>query len=148
MTIAIRRANVGDLETLLPLVQRYRVFYKQKPDAQRERAFIQERLERGTSIIFLACIDERAVGFAQLFDLASGVNLGIEYVLGDLFVEPNARRNGVATKLLARAVDHARRSSATGLFLETAIDNATAQAVYERSGWRRESRFLKYNATL
>jgi RimJ/RimL family protein N-acetyltransferase len=34
------------------------------------------------------------------------------------------------------------------MFLETAVDNARAQRVYEREGWQREAQFHKYNAPL
>jgi ribosomal protein S18 acetylase RimI-like enzyme len=34
------------------------------------------------------------------------------------------------------------------MFLETANDNFAAQALYEKAGWAREGRFLKYNAPL
>jgi predicted GNAT family acetyltransferase len=34
------------------------------------------------------------------------------------------------------------------MFLETAMDNVTAQRVYARAGWSREGRFYKYNAPL
>ena len=65
-----------------------------------------------------------------------------------LFVNPDVRRGGVATALLERAVAYALEIGAVGMFLETAMDNATAQAVYERAGWTREGRFYKYNAVL
>jgi ribosomal protein S18 acetylase RimI-like enzyme len=49
---------------------------------------------------------------------------------------------------LERAAAHAREIGATGMFLETAMDNQPAQRVYERAGWTREGRFFKYNAPL
>lgn len=144
--VRIRRAVPADLEALLPLFAGYREFYRQQPDNARERVFLETHLERGTSIVFVATIDGRPIGFAQLFPLASGVSLAPEFLLADLFVGPGARRAGAATRLLERALEFARDSGASGLFLETAVDNARAQSVYERAGWVRESRFLKYNA--
>jgi ribosomal protein S18 acetylase RimI-like enzyme len=98
--------------------------------------------------VFLAAIDGVAVGFVQLFATASTVQLGTGYILEDLFVVPEARRGGVAGALIERALNHAHENGAVGMFLETASDNAPAQALYERLGWTREGRFLKYNAPL
>jgi ribosomal protein S18 acetylase RimI-like enzyme len=148
--LEIARATIDDLEALLPLVTAYRVFYERDPEAQRERAFVERNLNDGRSTIFLARETERdsIVGFVQLFQTYSTVWLGPQLILEDLFVAPEARGGGAATKLLERAEAYAREIGAVGMFLETAMDNETAQRVYERAGWTRENRFYKYNAKL
>jgi GNAT superfamily N-acetyltransferase len=145
--IEIRRATIEDLGALLPMVAAYRMFYQQETDARRERDLIAGHLRDGTSTIFLAR-DERGahVGFTQLFQTYSTVRLGPSLILEDLFVVPQARRGGVATKLLSRAMMYAREIGAVGMFLETAMDNEAAQQAYERAGWKREAQFYKYNA--
>jgi GNAT superfamily N-acetyltransferase len=144
----IRAAVASDLEDLLPLVRGYREFYKQHHDAARERIYMEMNLRERRSIVFVAVIDERTVGFVQLFRAWSTVYLAPSFILEDLFVEERARGAGVATALLERAVKYARTTGAAGMFLETAFDNDRAQRVYERSGWTREGRFLKFNAPL
>jgi ribosomal protein S18 acetylase RimI-like enzyme len=144
----IRQADLGDLEVLLPLVRGYREFYERPHDARHEREFLERHLRDRTSTIFIALRDERAVGFVQMFGTWSTVHLAPSFVLEDLFVEPQARGSGAADALLERALEHARESGAAGMFLETAADNEHAQRVYERNGWTREKRFLKYNAPL
>ena len=144
--VEIRRATVADIDALLPLVTAYRVFYEQKPDANRERELIEKHLTETRSVVFIAWAESKAVGFVQLFQTYSTVWLGPQLILEDLFVDPCVRRGGIASRLLGRAMEYAREIGSTGMFLETAIDNATAQAVYERAGWTREGRFYKYNA--
>ena len=144
----IRRAGAGDLEALLPLVAAYRVFYKQEPDAQKERVFIEQHLRNATSAMYLAEDDGRAAAFMQLFKTYSTVYLGPSLILEDLFVDPAYRGRGIGAALLQRAVTHALDIGASEMFLETAIDNAAAQRVYERAGWIREGRFFKYNAPM
>ena len=145
----IRRATIDDLDRLLPLVRGYREFYQQPHDARGEREFMDRHLAAGTSIVFLALDDAgNAVGFTQLFETFSTVHLSSTLILEDLFVLPGARTTGIASALLETAVAHARESGASGMFLETAMDNTTAQRVYERHGWAREARFYKYNASL
>lgn len=144
----IRIAGIDDLEALLPLVQAYRVFYKQEPDPEHERAFIAKHLRDSTSVIYIAANASKAVAFMQLFKTYSTVHLASSWILEDLFVALELRGRGIASALLAKAVDHVRRDGASGMFLETAYDNATAQRVYEKAGWTHEGRFYKYNAPL
>jgi GNAT superfamily N-acetyltransferase len=144
----VRLATVADLENLLPLVRGYREFYRQPHDAARERAFVEARLREGTSTIFVAEERGEIAGFVQLFQTYSTVRLTPALILEDLFVVESARGKGVASALLAAAEDRARTLGTAVMFLETAIDNAKAQAVYERAGWSREAQFYKYNAPL
>jgi ribosomal protein S18 acetylase RimI-like enzyme len=148
MDAAVRRATIADLESLLPLVEGYRRFYKQQPSPERERRFIEQHLRDGTSIIYIAEVDAKPAGFMQLFKSYSTVHLANVWILEDLFVAPDFRRRGTAEALLAAALKHARDDGASSMFLETAHDNETAQRVYERAGWTREGRFYKYNAPL
>ena len=145
----VHAISVYDLLDLLPLVTAYRVFYEQLPNEERERDFITQNMSQKRSTIFIARnAGGDAVGFVQLFQTFSTVHLGPQFILEDLFVVPRARGSGVASKLLERAIQYAKETGVTGMFLETAMDNEAAQAVYERNGWTREGRFYKYNAPL
>lgn len=146
--VTIRAAEMKDLNALLPLVQAYRVFYKQTPNPEAERAFVRQHLRYGTSTIYIAEIEGQPVGFMQLFRTYSTVHLANVWILEDLFVTPECRGRGVASAFLDRALQAARESGASAMFLETARDNAAAQRVYERAGWTREGHFYKYNAPL
>jgi ribosomal protein S18 acetylase RimI-like enzyme len=68
--------------------------------------------------------------------------------LNDLFVAEDARRRGVGARLLRAARDHATKSGAVRLALSTAVTNTTAQALYERHGWRLDTAFLHYEYEL
>lgn len=147
-SLEIRRATAADLEQLLPLVQSYRVFYNQQPASERERSFIERHLREDGSVIYIAVVAAQTAGFTQLFKTYSTVHLSHTWILEDLFVDPQFRRQGIAQALLAAGVRHAQQTGASGMFLETAFDNVTAQRIYERAGWTREGRFYKYNAPL
>jgi ribosomal-protein-alanine N-acetyltransferase len=54
-----------------------------------------------------------------------------------LGVTPAARRRGVASALLTATLPEARALGALEVFLEVAIDNDAAIALYERAGFRR-----------
>lgn len=148
MNVEITDATLDDLEALLPLIAGYRTFYCQERDADRERQLFEGNIEHGLSTIFIARVADQVAAFAQLFVTVSTVRLGPTLILEDLFVEPWARRCGVATRMLVHAVAYAKRLGAKGMFLETAIGNAPAQALYRRLGWTLEGEFLKFNAPL
>jgi ribosomal protein S18 acetylase RimI-like enzyme len=147
-TCDVRRASLDDLDALLPLVHGYRLFYQQAPDDAGERRFVAKHLRDGSSAIFFATSQDRAVGFVQLFESWSTVHLAPVLILEDLFVEDGFRGQGIARELIDAALRFAREIGAAGVFLETATGNTRAQQVYEREGWRREERFIKYNAPL
>jgi ribosomal-protein-alanine N-acetyltransferase len=52
-------------------------------------------------------------------------------------VTPAGRRQGVAKALMAAAVGAAREAGAASVFLEVAVDNAAAAALYAGLGFRR-----------
>jgi ribosomal protein S18 acetylase RimI-like enzyme len=147
-SITVRHATLKDAPALLPLVEAYRIFYKQRPDSKAEREFIEDHLRKHTSVIYIAEADGAAAGFMQLFKTYSTVHLCGSWILEDLFVDPKYRHCGVGNALLSHALQHARDDGAGGMFLETAHDNHAAQALYEKAGWVREGRFIKYNAPL
>ncbi len=149
MTIPIRLAQLADLETLVPLFDSYRQFYRQAADPERARSFLAERLAGHESEILLARDATGAgLGFTQLYPLFSSVRAVRTYLLNDLFVAATARRNGVARALLTAAADHARSLGAASLSLSTALDNLPAQALYESLGWQRERGFCEYALVL
>ena len=100
-------------------------------------------------LILLALDEHRAgLGFTQLYPLFSSVRTVRTWLLNDLFVVVQARRQGVASALLRAAAEHAHALGAASLSLSTALDNTPAQALYESLGWQRDRRFCEYSLTL
>ncbi|MGA8542729.1 MAG: GNAT family N-acetyltransferase [Thermoplasmata archaeon] len=143
----VRRAERADLDRLMPLFGAYREFYRQARDPDRERSFLAERLERDECAVFVAESGDEAVGFTLLYPMFTSVTLGPTWVLNDLYVLPDHRREGVGTRLLARAKEFGRETGAHYLTLETARDNP-AQRLYEAEGWKRDELFLHYELML
>jgi ribosomal protein S18 acetylase RimI-like enzyme len=136
MSIAIRRADADDLDTLAGLFDAYRQFYKQRSDVDAARAFLAERIAHDESALLMAEYESNAIGFVQLYPVFSSVRLGRTWLLNDLYVAPQARRLGAARALLEAACAFARERGALGLELETGSDNVTAQALYRSAGWQ------------
>ena len=144
----MRRADLSDLDRIAPLFHAYREFYRLAPEPERARNFLRDRLERGESIIFLALDCGDACGFTQLFASFSSGALARIFILNDLFVAPHARNRGIGSRLLTAASEFGRNEGAARLVLSTEVTNQTAQRVYERQGWKRDTQFLTYNLAL
>ena len=142
---SIRRAQPADLDALVPLFDGYRAFYGKPSQPTVCREFLQARLSRSESVIFIAFDAEGAgIGFAQLYPSFSSVRVRPIWWLNDLFVRPDGRGIGAGRALLDAAGEHARITGSAGLMLETGADNAYAQGLYERNGYQRvdpDSRF-------
>jgi ribosomal protein S18 acetylase RimI-like enzyme len=144
----IVRAERKHLEQVAPLFDQYRQFYKQPPDAKAARAYIEQRLQNGDSVIFLAEEDGGALGFVQLYPSLASIPMRPIWILYDLFVAPAARTSGVGRALMDRARQHAEETNAHQLILETATDNLTAQRLYEKLGYKRDDEFYRYALAL
>lgn len=140
-TFTTPRATLADLDELAGLFDAYRVFYRQASDRPLAHAFLQQRLQGDESVIFIArdTATGEALGFTQLYPSFSSVSGRRIWVLNDLFVALGARQRGVARALMNRARDFATEAGALRLILETAEDNAPAQALYESLGYVRET---------
>jgi len=143
--ITIRQAAASDIDTLAPLFDSYRQFYGRESDIRAAREFLLARFNHGESVVFIAHDANVPIGFAQLYPSFSSVSLARTFVLNDLFVHESSRRKGVASLLLAAAVEFGKSSAAARLSLSTAISNDTAQVLYQSAGWRRDEQFFVYH---
>ena len=143
-----RQAVWKDLDTVAILFDGYRQFYGQTSDLAAALGFLKARFEHGQSTIFLAESDGQAVGFTQLYPSFSSVSMARVFVLNDLYVIPTARRLGVGQSLLNATAVHAKQLGAVRLSLTTAVDNQSAQALYESQGWGRDQKFYTYHLAL
>jgi GNAT superfamily N-acetyltransferase len=147
--VTVRQATIFDLELIVPLLDAYRQFYRRPGDPDLARRFLLERFQHGESIIFVAVKEDgSAIGFTQLFPSFSVLAAARIFILNDLFVRPEARRKRVGSLLLDAAALYGREVGAVRLTLSTEVTNHTAQALYEREGWKRQTEFYSYDLAL
>jgi|SRR5215831_1599050 len=139
MNIEICKASLADVETIAPLFDSYRMFYQQASDEKSALQFISERLKQNESVIFIAFIRDKAVGFVQLYPIFSSVSMKRAWLLNDLYIHVSARNKGVATALLDAAKEFGKSTNSKWIMLQTANDNYSAQALYKKNGWRKET---------
>ncbi len=140
-----RRAMLRDCGAIALLFASYRQFYGQARDEELALWFLSERLNNTEATIFVAADGEQFDGFVLLYPLFSSVRCKRLWLVNDLYVRESARRSGVARRLLERAEAFAVETSAAGLTLRTASDNAAAQRLYERCRYTRDATFLAYD---
>jgi GNAT superfamily N-acetyltransferase len=147
---AIAAVSEPDLADLLPLMRAYCDFYEVGPgdDAllAMSRALIADPEREGVQLVARAG-DGAAIGFATVFWTWSTTRAARIGVMNDLFVAPAARGAGggrVGEALIAACAERCRAHGAVALTWQTALDNARAQALYDRVGARR-SQWLDYD---
>ena len=147
MNLQIKMATVDDIKVVADLFNQYRIFYHQTSDMDGAINFLQQRITKNESTIFIAFIDDEPVEFTQLYPIFSSVSLKRAWLLNDLYVAETARRRGIANALLNKAKEFGAENNAGWLLLETAFDNYKAQSVYEKNGWIKQTD-LFYQFTL
>ena len=143
----IVQATPEHLDLLTPLFVKYREFYGELPFPDSSRAFLEKRLRREESVIYLALHDEddsKLLGFCQLYPSYSSLSLKRVWILNDIYVAEDARRQLVADHLIQKAKKMARETQAVRMRVSTSANNDVAQKVYESIGFREDTQFKNY----
>ncbi len=143
MAVTIIRAKPEHIPLLAPLLDAYRVFYKQDSDSKAATQFLKERFQKNESVLFLSLEGDEPTGFVQLYRSFSTVSLQPVFILNDLYVGKAHRKKGIGEALLRSSQEYCKMEGYKGLALETAMDNP-AQALYERLGWEKDVHCFHY----
>lgn len=147
--VTTRQAESRDLDAIAALFDAYRQFYEMPADLALARRYLDERIQRRESVIFVAeNADGTIVGFTQLYPAFCSVLADRTFVLYDLFVTPAARGTGAGRALMEAAESYARAHGAARLQLQTAKTNKIGQSLYESCGWKRDDLFYVYEKGL
>lgn len=146
MNIEIRKIKKAEYELVADMFNNYRIFYKQASNIELAKEYLKERLENNEAQIFIAYINESSqlLGFTLLYARFSSVSAIKNWHIGDLYVEPNQRKQGIGQKLLQTAINFAIEHNAKFVSLNTAKDNFTAQKVYEDFGFDKRDYLPEY----
>ncbi|MBD5770665.1 GNAT family N-acetyltransferase [Marinomonas sp. SM2066] len=141
----IRKAELNDLTPVVTIFEQYRDFYRCENNTELATDFIKSRIEQKESVIFIAEVlnngEKTIVGFTQLYPLFSSTAMKKLWLLNDLFVDVNYRKQGIAEQLIAASKALAKETDARGLMLETSSNNLPAQALYEKVGFTQSQSF-------
>lgn len=134
----IIQATLEHLEDLTPLFNSYRIFYRQESNTNAVKAFLDERLTKKDSVIYIAYINDVAVGFTQLYFLYSSVSMKPMYLLNDLYINSNYRNKKIGTSLINQAKLRCKEKNYKGIIIQTENTNP-AQFLYQREGFIKDT---------
>jgi GNAT superfamily N-acetyltransferase len=144
-SVTIGRVDVVDLPVLMPMLRAYCDFYEVEPRDDRLvalcRALIDDPTE-GEQALARGAGGE-PLGFATVYWTWQTLYASRVGVLNDLFVVPEARGRGVGRALIEHCRGLCRKRAASKLVWETALDNDTAQRLYDGIG-AEKSTWLTY----
>jgi GNAT superfamily N-acetyltransferase len=148
VSFQITRVGEADLADLLPLMRGYSDFYEVDPADEDllalSRALIADPDREGLQLIARDSDSGQALGFATVYWLWSTSRAARIGLMNDLFTAQAARRRGVGEALIEACLDAVEKRGAVLLQWQTARDNHTAQALYERVGGIREEWYDYY----
>ena len=141
--VEIAPIHTEEFEELLPLIAAYQRFYEvEEIDEGRNRTFFRRFLAPSEDGLLLgARRDRRFVGYACLYWHFSSTEACESVLMNDLFVDPDARGEGVGRALIEATAEVARERGVPFVEWSTAPDNKTAQRLYDSTGAERTEWF-------
>lgn len=138
--VSVRRARVGDLDSLVEMVLRHvRASYAgQEPPAERVRILLGTLLLEKEGVVFVAERDGSPVGFAILYFTYSTEHADRIAVLNDIYVSEEVRGTGAGAALFEACRSFVRENGFHYLTWQVSKDNEAAQRFFERMGAQRQ----------
>jgi ribosomal protein S18 acetylase RimI-like enzyme len=135
----IRRARGADAPALLALVAALNRDQSDPDDLLTEARLRADVVDNASTIVMVAEAGGALVGYATAHPTYETGHAERGLYVGDLFVAPPQRRQGVARALLAAVARAGHAQGARHLWLTAKPGNAAAHAFYRRLGSRGES---------
>lgn len=136
MAVDVRPATRADIPTLVALMT---AFYAEAdyplPAAPATRAFETLLDDARLGGVWLATIDDTAVGHTVMTVCYSMEYGGLRAFVDDLYVSPAARGQGAGARLLETMRAAAEARGVRALHVEVGPENETARRLYARAGY-------------
>jgi GNAT superfamily N-acetyltransferase len=140
---AIRPIGMSERVNWEALWQGYLRFYETSQTSDETDAAWQRLHDPAEPMYGLGAYDDqKLIGIVHYLFHRSFWTVGNYCYLQDLFVVPDARRDGVGRALIEAVYDRAREAGASRVYWLTEEGNATARALYDKVAQR--SGFIQY----
>ncbi len=126
--LQLRPMSINDVEQVAQLEARA---FGAMPHAAWTRQMFEDEIAQPGRSWWVAHDRGTIIGFA------GGVLAGDDFEIGDVVVDDGRRREGIATRLLARLTYDAQMLNARTASLEVDVDNASARALYTALGFEQ-----------
>jgi GNAT superfamily N-acetyltransferase len=149
MDIRVEPIVEEQFEELVPMIAAYQGFYEAEDiRTERNREFFRRFVSPSDDVMLIgAWRCERLLGYTCLYWHFSSTKAVETVLMNDLFVDAEARGEGVGRALIEAAAEVGRERGAPVLEGSTAPGNATAQRLYDSTGARR-STWIEYELEL
>ncbi|MCB0933057.1 MAG: GNAT family N-acetyltransferase [Mycobacterium sp.] len=139
--LTITTVGSSDLPDLMPMLRAYCDFYEVNPPEENLRTLALSLISNPAEGVQLIARNEMAepLGFATVYWTWQTLYAARVGVLNDLFVLPSGRGRGSGRALIEHSRELASARGAAKLVWETALDNATAQRLYDGIGAERST---------
>jgi GNAT superfamily N-acetyltransferase len=134
MSLAVRRAEIGDAESIGRLLHDFNAEFGEPTPGARALAVRVRELMEGDELRVLLAGDEPR-GLAVLRFRPAIWSDALECNLAELYVVPRWRGRGLGRALLEAAIELARAEGADRIELGTGEDDVAARALYESLGF-------------
>jgi GNAT superfamily N-acetyltransferase len=140
MTVTVRLTTAAHplFGQAAELFDEYRQHYGANPAPEAVAGWMRDQVVSDRMRIYVACPPGRvdsAAGICSVVIAPATLTLRTVWLVRDLYVEPDARRHGVARALLAHVADEARVEGAHRLSLQTEAANTRALHLYAKAGF-------------
>jgi ribosomal protein S18 acetylase RimI-like enzyme len=137
MTVTIRLTGPGHplFAEAAELLDQYRQHYGANPAPEPVGDWIGDLVTTGRMRVYVAGPGTRVDGICTVAAIPAALTLRTVWLIRDLYVDPDARRSGVARALLAHVAEAAGAEGAHRLSLQTEADNAGALELYAKAGF-------------
>jgi ribosomal protein S18 acetylase RimI-like enzyme len=140
--VRLRRAEIEDRDTLVPLVREYHATEGIAQDPAAYSDILAPLLAGdGHGRLWFVEADRAVVGYVALcfgYSIEFG---GRDAFVDEIFVLPACRGRGVGERALALAIEAARGLGVRALHLEVALENHGARRLYARHGFALRERY-------
>jgi ribosomal protein S18 acetylase RimI-like enzyme len=137
--VRVRRATALDAADISTLYLQFLRSYGYDSECEAVVRFLEYMLAQSWVLFFVAAdASDKILGFAGCTLTYSAVSQSAAIAINDMFVDADARRNGVATALCGAIEFYARRNGFVKIFLETAPDAEAAIAMYKKVGFEEK----------
>lgn len=146
MALMIRKATRNDGKTVLSLINALASFEKLKrPSPAARKRLLKDAFGRKKRFeVFLAELDNKAVGYAIIFETYSSFLALPTLYIEDIFVLPEYRRRKIGVLLFRRCVEEAAQRGCGRMEWMVLDWNVNAIRFYERLGARQLTEWLPF----
>jgi ribosomal protein S18 acetylase RimI-like enzyme len=139
---SITDATLGDIGALTEQIAHYYAHDGLPFDAARVAQALEDMMHANRGRAWLVRVDGTIAGYAIVVWSYSLEYGGIEAVLDELYLQPEARGTGLGRELMEHVVHEAKNAGAVVLRLETEPENGAARAFYTKLGFQTLERQL------